>query len=563
MVASHHSPAESYTGIDRRMVAATRFVLAIGALAIIFIDPTEPDRLVYETYSVMLLYTLYSLYVFLTIQFDRKLPLFIERHSWWIDTASYLVLISLSSGTNSIFFFFFFFAILTAAFARGFRTGFSVVLVSTTGFWVISLFTTPADTDFDLSPYLLRPLSLLIFGYMVSSWGGYENRSLRRLELLRQIGVLSNPRFGVDRTINVNLELIRDFYNADGCLSITSEVETGALELRRVTRDKSHDLQIMNADSDIMATLTAPPDDIAGVYLTRDLARGAWGHFKAFDCVGGSVAETGRQPFMSIAEMLDAASLLTCPIYYRNQSIGRFFVYTSNVDAFDKSDLTFLLHAIDHFIPIVENIRLVDQMASDSAEQERKRIARDIHDSIIQPYIGLKLGIESLSHFVDNGDSQAPRELEKRLGKLGEMAEQGIDDLRSYVHGLSRSSDSSSVLHEALVRFAKRFSDSTGIIVVISCPQNLHLGDRLAAEVFQLIAEALSNIRRHTTSETAAIRLAVEHDRLVVEVSNVRDGLSPGEFLPKTISSRCESLGGVAMIVNRGKETKVKVTIPL
>ena len=563
MVASHHSPAESYTGIDRRMVAATRFVLAISALAIIFIDPTEPDRLVYETYSVMLLYTLYSLYVFLTIQFDRKLPLFIERHSWWIDTASYLVLISLSSGTNSIFFFFFFFAILTAAFARGFRTGFSVVLVSTTGFWVISLFTTPADTDFDLSPYLLRPLSLLIFGYMVSSWGGYENRSLRRLELLRQIGVLSNPRFGVDRTINVNLELIRDFYNADGCLSITSEVETGALELRRVTRDKSHDLQIMNADSDIMATLTAPPDDIAGVYLTRDLARGAWGHFKAFDCVGGSVAETGRQPFMAIAEMMDAASLLTCPIYYRNQSIGRFFVYTSNVDAFDKSDLTFLLHAIDHFIPIVENIRLVDQMASDSAEQERKRIARDIHDSIIQPYIGLKLGIESLSHFVDNGDSQAPRELEKRLGKLGEMAEQGIDDLRSYVHGLSRSSDSSSVLHEALVRFAKRFSDSTGIIVVISCPQNLHLGDRLAAEVFQLIAEALSNIRRHTTSETAAIRLAVEHDRLVVEVSNVRDGLSPGEFLPKTISSRCESLGGVAMIVNRGKETKVKVTIPL
>ena len=563
MVASHHSPAESYTGIDRRMVAATRFVLAISALAIIFIDPTEPDRLVYETYSVMLLYTLYSLYVFLTIQFDRKLPLFIERHSWWIDTASYLVLILLSSGTNSIFVFFFFFAILTAAFARGFRTGFSVVLVSTTGFWVISLFTTPADTDFDLSPYLLRPLSLLIFGYMVSSWGGYENRSLRRLELLRQIGVLSNPRFGVDRTINVNLELIRDFYNADGCLSITSEVETGALELRRVTRDKSHDLKIMNADSDIMATLTAPPDDIAGVYLTRDLARGAWGHFKAFDCVGGSVAETGRQPFIAIAEMMDATSLLTCPIYYRNQSIGRFFVYTSNVDAFDKSDLTFLLHAIDHFIPIVENIRLVDQMASDSAEQERKRIARDIHDSIIQPYIGLKLGIESLSHFVDNGDSQAPRELEKRLGKLGEMAEQGIDDLRSYVHGLSRSSDSSSVLHEALVRFAKRFSDSTGIIVVISCPQNLHLGDRLAAEVFQLIAEALSNIRRHTTSETAAIRLAVEHDRLVVEVSNVRDGRSPGEFLPKTISSRCESLGGVAMIVNRGKETKVKVTIPL
>src|SRR4051812_8696866 len=98
----------STASIDAKMVAATRFVLAISALLIILIDPTEPNRLVYETYTVLVLYTLYSLYIFVTIQLGLGLPVVIKDHSWWIDSASYLILVSLSSGTNSIFFFFFF-----------------------------------------------------------------------------------------------------------------------------------------------------------------------------------------------------------------------------------------------------------------------------------------------------------------------------------------------------------------------------------------------------------------------------------------------------------------------
>src|SRR5262245_31352381 len=99
-----HISQESHTVIDTTMVAATRSVLAVSALLIILIDPTEPDRLVYETYTVLILYTLYSLCVFALVQFERPLPKIVQNHSWWIDTASYLVLISLSSGTNSIFF---------------------------------------------------------------------------------------------------------------------------------------------------------------------------------------------------------------------------------------------------------------------------------------------------------------------------------------------------------------------------------------------------------------------------------------------------------------------------
>src|SRR6185436_69661 len=105
---------QTIESVDERLINLTRFVLALSALIIIYVDPSEPDRLVNVTYTALALYTVYSVSVyFLSLKRQsafRSIPLY------WIDVAWYLVLISLSSGTNSLFFFFFFFAILVASF---------------------------------------------------------------------------------------------------------------------------------------------------------------------------------------------------------------------------------------------------------------------------------------------------------------------------------------------------------------------------------------------------------------------------------------------------------------
>lgn len=175
--------AGSDLSIDRKMVATARFVLAFGALLIIFIDKTEPDRFVFETYTLLVLYTLYSFYVLLAVRLGKGLPEKVADNLWWIDTAAYLLLISLSSGTNSIFFFFFFFAVITASFEKGFFTGLQVALISAAGFFIIGLLMPSSAQEFDLGRFLSRPLSLVVIGYMMSYWGGYENRSRRRLAL--------------------------------------------------------------------------------------------------------------------------------------------------------------------------------------------------------------------------------------------------------------------------------------------------------------------------------------------------------------------------------------------
>src|SRR5215207_10304028 len=150
------SRSSENTQFDRSMIASARLVLSWSALLIVFLDPGQPDRLVSETYTVMILYCGFSLYIFITEWARRKLPWPIENHSWWIDTVSYLILISLSSGTNSIYFFFFFFAVAAAAFGGGFRTGISVTAVSVIGFSTLGILLIADLNQLDLGRYVLR-----------------------------------------------------------------------------------------------------------------------------------------------------------------------------------------------------------------------------------------------------------------------------------------------------------------------------------------------------------------------------------------------------------------------
>src|SRR5262245_25309776 len=114
--------------MNYRMIAAMRLVLAASGLLIIYIDPSEPDRGVALAYVTLILYVVYS--AVLCASAWRHIPLVPTTITHWVDMGWYAVLISLSSGTNSVFFFFFFFAIMIASFQWGLRSGLRVACAS-------------------------------------------------------------------------------------------------------------------------------------------------------------------------------------------------------------------------------------------------------------------------------------------------------------------------------------------------------------------------------------------------------------------------------------------------
>jgi hypothetical protein len=173
-----------------------RLVLAAAALLIIYVDPSQPDRLEGLTYSLLIGYTVYSgLILLLALAAPRKLP---AAALHWLDLIWYVALISVSSGTNSIFFLFFFFAILVASFRFGFVSGLMTTAAAAVLFVTVGYLTAPGEPDFELNRFLLRAVTLGVLGYMIAHWGASELELKRRLRLLKDVTNLANPRFGIE-----------------------------------------------------------------------------------------------------------------------------------------------------------------------------------------------------------------------------------------------------------------------------------------------------------------------------------------------------------------------------
>ena len=89
-------------------------------------------------------------------------------------------------------------------------------------------------------------------------------------------------------------------------------------------------------------------------------------------------------------------------------------------------------------------------------------------------------------------------------------------------------------------------------------------GDRLTAEVLQIVREGLSNICRHTSARRGAVLLRCSERFLLIEINNESCGKAPPTFLPRSISARAAALGGTAS-VRQGPHgsTVVCVEIPV
>jgi len=534
-----------------RMMSAMRLALAASALLIIWFDPPKPDHFLPATYATLSLYTLYSLFICLaSVRTSKLVPI---RFLHWIDLAWYVLLISLSGGTDSVFFFFFFFAILTASFARGFSWGLRVTIISTLLFTLLAYLATPVQQNFQINRFLLRYVNLLVIGYMIAYWGGAEITLRERLRLLKEVSQLSNPRFGVDQTLQSMLGKLRRFYNADTCLLIFSKGNKGPYQLHRVDRriKLSNTPVEMTLETAWMLLLTSPTQ--AAIYR-----KGGRSKSLLYDIKTGLVTE-GKSEASTLFNAFEGKSCLTVPVYYRNQLLGRLYVL-GGTSSFDLREIDFVLQLSEQVIPVLENIRLVDRLASDAAEQERRKIGQDIHDSVIQPYIGLQLGLAAVRQKIASGNTDVVNEVKDLL----KLTEGEIEELRRYVGGLRRGESPQNVFLPAVRQFAAKFSEATGLQIEINSSDDLPIYDRLAAELFQMIEEGLSNIRRHTTSSYARLAITSENGDLLLQLRNDRPSrLEAASFTPRSIADRAAALGGKTLVYTDKNETVVSIQIPL
>jgi signal transduction histidine kinase len=263
----------------------------------------------------------------------------------------------------------------------------------------------------------------------------------------------------------------------------------------------------------------------------------------------------------AVLTALEAGALLGIPFRYHASAAGRMYVTRSASRPFDGGDAEFLRHVVDQVVPVLENLRLVDHLASEAAFDERRRIALDLHDSVIQPYLGLRLGLAAARTALGAGRAD---EAGAHLDRLVQLADGEIQTLRGYVRDLrAESGEQVGGLDAAVRRFCRRFSEATGIRVDVAT-EGAPVADRVGSEVFQMVAEALSNVRRHTAATRADVAIEATEGQLRVTVANDGAPQEPVGFFPRSLAERAAALGGTVSVQHPAPgTTAVRVEIPL
>lgn len=539
------------------MLMLMRCALAFSALAIVWIDAAEPRQWVDQTRLALGVYCLYG----------ALLALRASRSGWpqphkvlhWVDVFFYVCLVALTDGTSSIFFNFFLFSILAASFSWGFREGALVSAVSLAAFLAVGSVMTH-EADFELNQALIRGVYLFVFGTMISYWGGHEWLLKRRLALLNEINNAWSPRFGVDHALRMNLDRLRNFYDAASCILILKRPGSPCHVMYRSLREKpmgsSMPVTLIDKAS---APLLSLPTMLAAFFHSQD---GSWwrrwrGHASC-DTASGVQSTRHREECAALANLLDEPDFVSVPYAQRDGTSGRLFV-AGGSNGFGQSDIEFLVQAAAAIATVIENITLMEELISRASDQERARISRDLHDTTIQPYIGLKLALDALQREAGQRNPLAPR-----LSELADMAGMTIRDLRNYAASFREpSSMPGEFLLKAIRDKAERLRRFYGIDVTLDFAIAEHLDGRLVSTAFHIVSEGLSNILRHTSAKAVFVHMKREGGYLVIDIGNeARDHKQ--DFTPRSIFDRAHALGGSTSVeCDRDGYTVVRVSIPL
>ena len=535
------------------MVAHIRLLLAVSALLTVFIETRSGSELL--IWLVFIGYTGHTAVLSLLAQYDKSPAR--SRLVHWLDVGWYAMMVFATHGTLSLFFLFFFFAILTASFERGFDEGARVTVVSALLYFAIGAVDAIPDA---LSTRLLRATFLLALGYMIAHWGQSELTLRRRLALVRDVSRMSNPRFGVDQTVTSVMRTTQDFFSAASCILVTRADAASCCIYRVVRRDAPNALApAQQVDAHAMAPLL---DFARGQALTYRAARFAGvallARWRIHDGASDRWRVASGPEGERIAELLDTCCFIAAPVPLRRGE-GRFYVI-GKPGGFCRADALFLGHIAAQAFPVIENIELVDRIASEAASQERKKIANDLHDTVIQPYIGLKLGLHAM-----RTRALSSNPLHDDLIKLDDMADQVISNLRHYAGRFNGNvPQGESVFLESLHRQAEQVRKFYGIDITISIDGSFAVSDRLAAEVYHVVSEGLSNIRKHTSARRGSIRLRCSEGWLNIQIENERENTQSVDFTPRSITTRAAALGGSAQVLHaRDGRTAVHIDIPL
>lgn len=546
-----------------RLIATGRMVLSAFFLLAIWLDPTEPSRYARHAYEILAGYTIYSVVIGIIVWRLSSARNRLQILSHTIDLLIFATLMFLTAGPASPFFASFVFLLVCATLRWQLRGTLWTTIITMAVVFVLALF--PSNNQpLELNLVIIRIIHLTVVATLLGYLGAHEQsmrnvvtklaewprpaptelQALTRNMLGHAAGILTAPRMILAWEEEEEPWLHLSSWSPDSVQyrrehpavfeSIVAESLTGTSFFCQNAGDPRS--PVIGTSPSGLQRAQGPPLQwqlqqtfaIEAVLALRLVGETVSGYLLALD-----------RPQMS------ADDLVLGEIVARETAAR-----------------------LDHFL-------LLKQLQHTAASDERIRLARDLHDGLLQSLTGAALQLETVQRLLET-DPQTARQRVKEVQQLIGTEQR---DLRSHIQQLKPAAaglpaeifDLPARLEELAARIRHQWELSVEINTVPTGPR---MTRSLAREIYFVVHEALINAVRHAGAATLRADLSFSADRLHIIISDDGHGFSfrgvyDHDMLrkmkrgPVTLRERITELGGKLSIDSRETGTRLEITLPL
>lgn len=548
-----------------RVITTGRVFLSAFSLLALWLDPSEPARYAGIAYSLVACYLVYSL-ILAAVAARAQAPqsrFVLATHGF--DLVAFAAVLFFSEGATSPFFAFFVFALVSAALRwqwRGTLWTAAAALVLFLGIGAYSARFLPTE-GFELNRFIIRSVYLAVVAVLLGYLSFYEKRVRREISRLAGWSRHSAPDLpGLAREILVQAAQILE---APRAVLVWEEPEEPGPVVARWnagafswTREPPDAFEPPVARSLTTASFLAPdPDnpDHAVLRLTRDVP-------------GGIERWHGGAPVHPrLRALLGGGPLLALALVPEPGRTARGWLLLGGRSGLTSDDLVVGEVVAGIAAAQLTEVEVAQRLQDTAAMEERLRLARDLHDGVIQSLTGAALRLQTARRLIE----RSPAEAETLLAETGDLLAAEQRELREFVSGELASGS----LEQRLAILAERMDLTWGLTVELDCAAGTdELSPALAHEVSRIVQEAMVNAARHGAASTVLVAVRIEDGCLHLTVADDGrgfpfEGSYAGQDLvtlglgPETIRQRLQRLGGSLAIDSGAQGARLTVTVPL
>jgi signal transduction histidine kinase len=555
-------PISSRTEIER-VIAAARVVLASASFFGVWMDPGEPARFVPLTYSLHVVYVVYA--VSLTaLMWSRPVGKRIPIATHVGDIIFVSVLQYLTLGPASPFFLYFLFSLFCAALRWGWQGTLwtaGVVLLTYLAMSA-SMVSNVGPGEFGFDRFMVRVVNLVVSAALLVYLGRYEARLRGEIERLARWPVSAGAN--ADHLVEQVMEHAAAIVGAARAVAIWDVGEEPAVHVARWPADGT-------------ATSTHPPTELypmvpPALESATILCAGPMSNHSAL-LVSNRKGELVGAPgslHAAILPWLVGTGMASAPFKTERVS-GRVFFTDLGGPAAEIVPLTEVVAR--EVGASLDQLFIAEQMKELAAGEERIRVARDLHDGVLQSLTGIRLEIRAVAAAID-----AAPTVRDRLFAIERALAIEQRELRFFIGGLGPSGGrprDSDTLEGRLQALRERIALEWKMPVTIRfAPDAAPLPERIERAVPLMVHEAIVNALKHGQPSRVAVTIHGGPDELRIVVTDDGRGfpfrgrydhaaLAETASGPKSLFDRVTALGGHMSVESTDSGARIEMVLAL